>query len=255
MSHRNHHSPAAQPRLARTVAAIFVASAGLCMAGATRAAELDSIDTLSQAEFGRLTRDLGAATAYRMLAPAAPLGLTGFDIALVSPFVSLEHREVWIKAAGGADVPSTVPVPSLRIAKGLPLGIDIGAMLSTVPGASAQLAGFELRWAVLEGTPLTPALGLRLATTRLSGVDQLSLSTTSFDVAVSQGFAIVTPYAGAGTVRTSAKADVAGLSRESVSQTRLFGGVHLNLGVFDLTFEGDKTGDTSSVSARVGFRF
>ena len=36
---------------------------------------------------------------------------------------------------------------------------------------------------------------------------------------------------------------------------RAFVGLHLNLGLFDITVEGDKTGKTSSVNARLGFRF
>lgn len=231
-------------------------AAALTLPAVAWAADFSALGTLTQSEFRQLTKDLGAATAYRQLASAAPLGLTGFDIAITGTFVDPQRPAVWAKATGGADIPALVPVPGLRIAKGLPLGIDIGAMLVRLPKVDATLAGAELRWALLQGGPVAPALGVRLAATRLSGLDQLSLHTTSLDASVSKGLAFVTPYAGVGVVRTSAKADaVATLTRESPSQTRLFIGAHLNLGLLDVTAEGDRTGQTRSYSTRVGFRF
>jgi hypothetical protein len=223
---------------------------------AASALEFNSLQLLSQSEFNLLAKDLGAATSYKGLASATPLGITGFDVAVHSAFTSIEYADVWSKAALGADVPSTIPVPGVRIAKGLPFGIDIGATLTAIPKVSGNLAGAELRWAIIDGGLVTPALGLRLAATRLSGVDQLSLNTTSIEVAVSKGFPVLTPYAGAGIVRTSTKANgVSTLSTESPSQSRTFAGLHVNLLAFDITVEGDRTGKTSSVNARLGFRF
>jgi hypothetical protein len=231
-------------------------AAALAAPLAAQATELNTLQLLNQAEFNLLAKDLGAATSYKQLASAAPLGITGFDIAIASAFTSPANSQVWEKAAGGANIPATVPVPGIRIAKGLPFGIDIGASYLAIPEVKGKLVGAELRWAVLEGGLVSPAVGLRLALTKLSGVDQLSLTNTSFDVSVSKGFPFITPYGGVGVVGTSAKAKgVATLSDESPTQTRLFGGVHLNLGVFDITAEADRTGKTSSVNARVGFRF
>lgn len=223
---------------------------------ALHAAEIGTLQNLNQSEFNLLTKDLGATTAYRQLASAAPLGITGFDIAIGSSFTKPQYPELWSRAAGGADIPSTVPVPGVRIAKGLPFGIDIGASLTQVPKVDANLAGVELRWAPLEGGLVYPAIGVRLAHTRLSGVDQLKLSNTSLDVSISKGFPFITPYAGAGIVRTDAEAvGVTTLTKESPEQTRVFVGAHLNLGLFDITAEGDRTGKTESYSVRLGFRF
>lgn len=235
----------------RTAAALLAAAPF-----ALHAAEIGTLQNLNQSEFNLLTKDLGAATAYRQLASAAPLGVTGFDIAIGSSFTRPQYPDIWSKAAGGADIPSTIPVPGVRLAKGLPFGIDIGATLTTVPKVDANLAGIELRWAPLEGGLVYPAIGVRVAHTRLSGVDQLKLSNTSLDVSISKGFPFITPYAGIGVVRTDAEAvGVTTLAKESPSQTRAFVGAHLNLGLFDITAEGDRTGKTDSYSVRLGFRF
>lgn len=236
-----------------TLAACAAALAAPLAASAT---DFDTLNNLSQAEFALFTKDLGAATSYKQLASAAPLGVAGFDIAVASAFTNTQYPDLWSKAAGNADIPGTVPVPGIRIAKGLPFGIDIGATYATLPKVDAKLAGVELRWALLEGGLVSPAVGLRVAATKLSGVDQLSLSNASFDVSISKGFPFITPYAGVGAVRTSAKVNGATtLQSESPTQARVFAGLHLNLGLFDITAEGDKTGKTTSYSARLGFRF
>lgn len=236
-----------------TLAACAAALAAPLAAAAT---DFDTLNNLSQAEFALFTKDLGAATSYKQLASAAPLGITGFDIAVASAFTNTQYPELWSKAAGNADIPGTVPVPGIRIAKGLPFGIDIGATYATLPKVDAKLAGVELRWALLEGGLVSPAVGLRVAATKLSGVDQLSLSNASFDVSISKGFPFITPYGGVGAVRTSAKVNGATtLQSETPTQARVFAGLHLNLGLFDITAEGDKTGKTTSYSARLGFRF
>lgn len=236
-----------------TLAACAAALAAPLAAWAT---DFDTLNNLSQAEFALFTKDLGAATSYKQLASAAPLGVAGFDIAVASAFTNTQYPDLWSKAAGNADIPGTVPVPGIRIAKGLPFGIDIGATYATLPKVDAKLAGVELRWALLEGGLVSPAVGLRVAATKLSGVDQLSLSNASFDVSISKGFPFITPYAGVGAVRTSAKVNGATtLQSESPTQARVFAGLHLNLGLFDITAEGDKTGKTTSYSARLGFRF
>ncbi len=219
-------------------------------------ADLSSLQLLSQTEFRKLAQDLGAIAAFKGLASATPLGVTGFDVATSLSWSSLENREVWNKAAAGLGAPSGVPVPALRLAKGLPLGLDAGLMLSTVPATGAQLAGAELRWAVVEGGPLTPALGLRAHATRLSGVNQLSLGTTGVDVILSKGFALVTPYVGSGALRTAATAQVSShLAGENISASRLFAGAHVNFGLFDATMEWDRSAGLRTVSGRVGYRF
>ena len=133
-----------QVRHPQRMAAALGLGALLAAAGA-QATTLNPINLLStQSEFRLLTEDLGAASSYRMLAPATPLGLTGFDVSVGSTFTTLANRDVWRKAAAGASVPSMVPVPALRIAKGLPGGFDLGATYSTVPNSGASLVGAEV---------------------------------------------------------------------------------------------------------------
>ncbi len=103
---------------------------------------------------------------------------------------------------------------------------------------------------------VTPAVALRLSGTRLNGVSQLDYSSNAFDVMISKGFPVVTPYGGIGSVHSKSKPNgVPTLASESVSQTRIFAGANFNLGIADLLVEGDRTGKVSTTSLRLGFRF
>ncbi|MET0335457.1 MAG: hypothetical protein ABW190_14390 [Rhizobacter sp.] len=208
---------------------------------------------LTQSEFRLLTEDLGSALSYKPLIPAEAMGITGFDIGIAVTGTALENRAVWQKASPGSDVPSTLPIPTIRVHKGLPFDIDIGAMYGKVD--NIQVAGGELRWAILPGSTAVPAFAVRASYTALSGVDRLKLNTMGLDVSLSKGFAFLTPYVGAGVVKVKGTPDGGGLSSESLSQGKVFAGLNLNFGLVNLVFEGDRTGKATSYGAKLGFRF
>lgn len=228
----------------------------LLATGGAHALEINTLNLLTQSEFRALSEDLGATLSYKALVPAESLGVIGFDIGVGVTATELQHREVLAKAAAGADVPKALPVTSVRAVKGLPFNIDIGASLGRVPTTGATTAGGELRWAFVPGGVLTPALAVRASYTQLSGIDQLKASSAGLDVSISKGFLFATPYAGIGTVTT--RTQVTGttlLQKERIHQTRVFGGVNVNLGLVNLAVEADKTGDATSYGVKAGFRF
>lgn len=228
----------------------------LAAASAAHGADLRSINALTQSEFRLLAQDLAAASAFRGLAPATPLGVTGFDVATSAGFTQLHTPTVWRKASFGRGVFTETVGPSLRVAKGLPFGIDVGLTYGGLENAGANFAGAELRWSLVSGGELMPAVGLRVAASRLSGIDNLRLSNVSYDLVVSKAFGAVTPYLALGRVETQATpVNAGGLQRESFGQRRIALGGHANFGRVDLTLEADLTGKTQSGSGRVGLRF
>jgi hypothetical protein len=232
----------------------LLAGAMVLSSFAAQAADINPV-LLTQAEFKLLSEDLGSVVSFKPLIPAESMGITGFDIGIAVTGTKLQNRAVWEKAASGSSVPSTLPVPMLRVHKGLPFNIDIGASYSKVPSTNIQITGGELRWAFVPGGVATPALAVRASVSSLSGVDRLKLRTTGFDVSLSKGFAFLTPYVGAGTVRVKSTPDGAGLARESFSQSKVFGGLNLNFGLTNLAFEADKTGQAASYGVKFGLRF
>jgi hypothetical protein len=217
--------------------------------------DIDQINLLIQQEFRLLSEDLTAAASYKGVIPATPLGITGFDIGLEVSGTKPAHKDAWERAVSGS-VSDTVYVPKLHLHKGLPLGFDIGAFYSSVPDSNIALWGAELRYAIIEGGTLTPALGLRGTYSKLSGVDQLDFHTRGLELLVSKGFVIFTPYAGVGRVWTvSEPVGVTNVSKEEFTQGKYFIGGNVNLGLINLALEADKTGDAATYNAKIGFRF
>src|SRR5260221_4263520 len=220
------------------------------------AADINQIQTLTQDDFHKLSQDLGAALSYKPLTPTAPLGITGFDLGLAVTATSIKNSDVLQKAGAGDH--STLPVPSLRVHKGLPFGVDFGAMACAVPGTNVRLYGAEVRYAIVSGGAATPAVGIRGSYTKLAGVDQLDFDTKGLDLSISQGFLMFTPYAGIGKVWVaSAPKDIPTSipTKESLSLNKVFVGINMNFGLTNLAFEGDRTGEATSYGAKLGFRF
>ena len=222
-------------------------------------ADLDNLQNLAQQNFRLLSEDLGSALSYKAVSPAEPLGLTGFDVGFELTLTDVKNQQAWDTATNQSNSISTLPVPKIHLIKGLPFDIDIGASYAFVPGSNIQLLGLEVRYAILDGEGLWPALGVRYAQSKLSGVDQLDFSTSGYEFTVSKKLTLFTPYAGFGSVDVESdprgSAASAGLVKEEFDLDKTFVGFNLNLALLNFAVEMDKTGDAQSVSAKFGWRF
>jgi hypothetical protein len=210
------------------------------------AADISFNSGIDQGAFKNLSKEAGAAIGYRNLAPAAPLGITGFDIGGEVSAMSIDKNSTQWSAAFNNDAPSYLLIPKIRARKGLPFGIDVGAMYSYVPGSNIKLYGAELSKAILEGSVATPAVGVRATYTKLAGVNDLGLQTYGIDASVSKGFPFLTPYGGAGImwINSEAKGNLKtvapDLTNETISVPRIFGGVKISpLPLLGITVEAE----------------
>ena len=144
---------------------------------AIAADNIDQINQLIQADFRKLSEDLGAALSYKAVIPAKPLGITGFDLGVEVSATKLQHRDAWDRASSGT-TPDTVYIPKLHLHKGLPAGFDLGAFYTSVPDSNIKLWGAEARYAILQGGLAEPALGLRGTYSKLAGVSELDFRTS-----------------------------------------------------------------------------
>jgi hypothetical protein len=203
----------------------------------------------TQDDFKNLSRDLGLAISYIPLAPAEPLGgaLPGFDIGVEVTGVSIDKNASYIQKAvtNPSDVPSTIPEVKAHVQVGLPvIPIDLGLVYGTSPdNTDIKLIGYELKWAILRGSTVSPAVAIRGAYTKLSGIDVFDISTKSLDLSISKGFAMLTPYAGIGEVwitsTPSTNVPVPPLSKEDITETKGFVGLKLGLGLINFVAEAD----------------
>jgi hypothetical protein len=219
-----------------------------------RAGELNDFSTLSQTEFLALSKDLAAATSTRAVEPAAPLGLTGFDISVSASATQTQANSAWTKAAGSnAD---QLVQTKVSLSKGLPWGIDVGGFTSKVASSNATASGFHVKYAVISGNAVMPAVALRVSHSRMGGVSQMALTNTGYEALISKGFLGLTPYAGIGIVNSTAKVNgVASLNNESFKQHKTFVGASWNILLLNVSAEYDRIGEASTYSLKAGLRF
>jgi len=211
----------------------------------------------AQSKFRLLSEDLSSALSYKALAPAEPLGLTGFDIGLEVSSTKLANASEWESAVSSQKAINTLPVPKLHVHKGLPFDIDFGVVYTSIPTTNIKLIGGELRYAIISGNVALPAVAVRGTMTKLSGVNNLAFGTKGLELAVSKGFLMFTPYASVGQIwTTSDPSEPTGLlKKETFQQTKMEVGANINFGLMNLSLEGDKTGDSTTYSAKIGLRF
>lgn len=225
------------------------------VSAASWAANIDTRN-LAQDEFKSFSKEVGFALSYFPLAPAEPLGILGFDVGVEVTAVKIKEGESYWKNQGS--FPTLLPIPKLHAQKGLPFGIDIGAIYSKVQDSNIQMVGGEVKWAILKGTVATPAVAVRGSYTKLLGVDSLDLQTIGYDASISKGVLMFTPYAGIGQVaiKSEPKNLVSGslLTSETVTETKYFLGVKTRMLLLTVTAEADFA-EVPAYSLRVGMGF
>jgi hypothetical protein len=194
----------------------------------------------TQAQFDAMAEDAGLAVSYAAAAPAEPLGFPHFDVGVEATATKINPNDAHWSAVFNGDAPSYLLVPKLRARMGLPFGIDIGAIYSTIPYVKAGLLGGEVKWAAYKGSVVMPAIALRGTYTTTLNVDELKMETYSADISISKGFLVFTPYAGVGQVWVKAeeKSALVTLSPERFSKTRGFVGLQIGIPLIRFVLEG-----------------
>lgn len=231
----------------------MLAAAAAAFALPAVAGDFTNLGALSQQEFRLVAEDLGAAFSYKGVTPAKRLGPVGFDIGIEVTQTDVENSALFAKAGAGDQ--SKILVPKLHVNVGLFGGIDLGAFIGGSTDVDASVFGMDGRFALVEDTITTPAIALRLSGTRTNGME-VRVGTIAADLMVSKTFTALTPYAGAGIARVSAKPNgTTTLGDETFNRSRIFGGVNLNLAIANFAIEAEKMGDNTSYTAKIGVRF
>jgi hypothetical protein len=196
----------------------------------------------AQSYFHDLSKEVGLAISYVPMEPASPMGILGFDVGVEASFINIHNNDpYWTQVIPSGTPPSTLIIPKLHVNKGLPAGIDIGLIYSSVPSSNISLIGGDIKFAILEGSVATPAIALRGSYTKLNGVSDLNLNTAGVDLSISKGFGPVTPYGGVEElfIQSSATNSALGLNSESINSFKGFVGAKLSLMIFNLVGQVD----------------
>lgn len=236
--------------LART---LVLSSAFTPFAALALNADFDLQPNPDQADFRSVAEDLSAVFNHKSLAPAEPGGITGFAVGAYASYVATDDSGAWDRLLG--DDLDEIGAVGLIAQKGLPFGVDLGASYVMLPGTDATLFGAELRYALLEGSIATPAVGLRGSYSKLNGVDDLESDSYGLDLSVSKGFGPLTPYAGVGYQWSRFEADPQfNLDEENVDEARFFVGLRLSA-LIGITPEYERIGDRQAFNLRFGVAF
>ena len=211
------------------------------------AADVSFQSGMTQQLFQDFSKYAASVLVYRAVEPAAPLGITGFDIGVEVTATSLDSgKDYWKMAFKNQDAPSFIFAPKLHAQKGLPFDIDVGLVYSAIPSTNIQYIGGELKYTIYKGGILSPAIAVRGSYSQLMGVDQLDFKTYGLELTASKGFGVglkIIPYASVGPnwFNSSPKNLPFGLqlSNENFSMIRYAVGAQLQFMIVSITAEAD----------------
>jgi opacity protein-like surface antigen len=186
---------------------------------------------------------------------ASPLGLIGFDVyAQVSGDQGFDDDAEARNVINGSLTGGGLYIGRVGVRKGLPGGIDLGVAYEQALGGDVKLASVDVQWAFLHGGVLSPAVAVRLTGTETLQAQGYDLRQYGAELLVSKGFTILTPYAGAGIVRSRGKHNGVhtGTQEDTVTQGVAYAGITLNLLLPKISVEVEKA-DAVQASVRVGF--
>lgn len=226
-------------------------AAGLIMGAASPAF---AITSMTPGSFAALSEELvkttvesvGIGASHRAMRSATPLGMIiGVDVSgSATLFQVPDDLKAALAAAQVQNAPSTIPLPRLSIAKGLPFGVDLG--FSWIGDGTNSLIGADIQYAFLQGGLALPSVAARVGM-NWANIAYIKTRTTAFDVLVSKSLPIIDPYVGAGYqfVSGSLDAPVGGATglqvsgKASSSAPHLFVGLPIKLFVLKITGEYD----------------
>ena len=229
----------------------------LCLSAGERPAR--AVENYIPSDFTLLTDDLtktlvqtvAIGTDHRAYSAATPLGVMlgielGVDVTGIKIPADFKSAIVLTSGVSADSVPDLVPVPTLQIRKGFPLGVDVGfsySHLATTAGVIYNSMGGDIQWAFLRNKMKAPTLALRVsyASEKLFFIKSHQYS---FDLVASKRLFIIDPYVGAGFQVWSGELDVPeGVPTGTVTLTksgndpRFFVGLPLKLLVLKFTAE------------------
>ena len=191
---------------------------------------------ITQDTYNDFCEEISPLFTYKSYGIAAPLGILGFEACLEANGASVDN-EIIKKVLN--DAPSMIFIPRLAVRKGLPFKIDIGAIYSPIEikDESFNLTGLEVKYSIVEGNIVLPAVSVRGNYLALNGIDDFDVSSFGADVLISKGlgpdilFKLV-PYGGLSYNRvTISPLDTFNLDEVKSNKVGLFVGLRLSLSI------------------------
>lgn len=189
---------------------------------------------------------------------AAPLGLVGFEVYADATYDGDFDDEPFNDTAIDGDFTGGfLSVGRIGVRKGLPWGVDLGLSYGQALEGDVKLLSAEIQYAILKGGLVKPALSIRVTGSQSMDSEAYDLDQYGAEVYLSKGFAVLTPYVGAGLVYSKGTLDRGSLLpgfEEDETRGVIYGGVTLNLLLPKITVEIEKA-EVVQGAVRVGIGF
>jgi hypothetical protein len=211
----------------------------------------------TRGDFEAFHRRFGSDAYFYPRHSAAPLGLIGFEVYADATYEDkFDDQSFNQTAVDGSYTGGFLSVARVGARKGLPGGVDVGLAYGKTLNGDVKLISAELQYAILHGGLLEPALSVRVTGTRTVNATAYELNQYGADVLLSKGFTVLTPYLGAGLIRSRGRLDrgLLGTFEDTETHAVAFAGVTLNLLLPKINFEVEK-GEALQAAVRVGFGF
>lgn len=184
---------------------------------------------------------------------AKPLGWVGFEVYVDASYSGeFDTFEGSNGPIGGRLPQGVLSVARVGVRKGLPFDIDLEATYGRALDSDLNLVSGTIQWAPLPGGTVTPALALRLTGSQSTGVAYYRLRQVGAEAVLSKGFTVVTPYVGAGLMRSESHFSFASDKDVTTTDPILFGGVTINLLLPKINVEVQK-GRGFQATVKLGF--
>lgn len=170
--------------------------------------------------FAKLINQYAMVIAPNAMHTARTTGYGGFILSFELGITSMDKDADYLKkGTQGATDPnskkasivndqpaSSLPVYSIKVKKGFPLGFEVGAQVGYVGSTNIVSGGADVRLALLEGfrkgaLGILPDVAVGAGVRTVTGTPQFQLTVASFDVQISKPFpvadsSIISPYVG-----------------------------------------------------------
>ena len=133
-------------------------------------------------------------------------------------------------------MPSTLIIPRLHVQKGLPANIDVGVYYSKIPDSVIWLWGANIKYSLIAEDNVMPTVVLSGSYSKIEGT-HIHMNTQGIDLSVNKKLLLLTPYAGVGQIFIDSSSFDLAHTREKLTETRIYGGLKISLGIIDLTAE------------------
>ncbi len=139
--------------------------------------------------YSALMSEMALLLGSKMVGPAQSLGALGMEAALEMSFGQTNSTaDYWKNSV--AKPSATVTTAQMRVRKGLPYAMQVGAVLTHLMDSNMWAIGAELNMSLVDGYVSVPDLGLRTSVQSVLGHSDISMLIVGADLVLSKSFGI-----------------------------------------------------------------